>query len=126
MILKPVVARPISRNKAMLRLVVFIIILIIFPASRAKTLFAQSDQVEDDFLKRLRSTPVGRHTIADLNMPADLERRVADRAICDSFERQYRIVVRDEQPPPASAVSTAKDSQHERSSIHAIFITSST
>jgi hypothetical protein len=113
--LKPVVARPISPDKAMLRLAVFIIILIVAPAGGAKILLAQSNQIEADYLQRLRSTPIGRHQLADLNMPADLERRVADRLLCDSFERQFRIVVRDENISPPPAATTPTKQQHERS-----------
>jgi hypothetical protein len=63
------------------------------------------DQIQNAYLQRLRLTLIGNHRVADLNMPVDLERRVADRMSCEEFERRYRIVVRDE-PDVATLAST--------------------
>jgi len=60
---------------------------------------AKSDSimsVEDEVLANLRRQPLGRAeagTVADLNLPLEFLRRVADRVIQSSFRERHRIVV---------------------------------
>jgi hypothetical protein len=51
--------------------------------------------VEDEVLGNILRQAIGRHSVADLNLPEAFLRREADRIIRSSFEDQYRIVVRD-------------------------------
>lgn len=83
---------------------------------------AKSDpilSVEDEVLANLRRQPLGRAespvgTVADLNLPLEFLRRVADRVIQVSFRERHRIVVGgpgvvEHRPPPAPAVEAAPD-----------------
>jgi hypothetical protein len=60
----------------------------------------QSASVELEVLGNIRAQALGPGTVADLELPEDFLRRVADHVIRQSFEERYRIVVPD---APAAA-----------------------
>lgn len=55
--------------------------------------------LEMEVLENIRNQPLGDGTVADLALPEEFLRRVADRIVRSSFEERYRIVVKDEVPP---------------------------
>ncbi len=71
------------------------------------SIFAQTSQpsIQDQILNNLRSAPVGRHTLGDLNLPEDYLRRVGDRILRNSYEQQFRVVVPDGSNPTTAPVS---------------------
>jgi len=48
-----------------------------------------------EVLENIRNQPLGDGTVADLALPEDFLKRVADRIVRSSFEERYRIVVED-------------------------------
>lgn len=48
--------------------------------------------------KNIQDQPLGDGTVADLALPEEFLRRVADRIVRSSFEERYRIVVKDAEP----------------------------
>jgi hypothetical protein len=63
--------------------------------------------VEDEVLANVKAQQIGPATVADLALPDDFLRRVADRVIRSSFEDRYRIVVPD--PKPDATKSTTSE-----------------
>lgn len=63
--------------------------------------------VEDEVRGDILAQRVGDWTVRDLKLPDAFVRRVADRLIRASYERHFRIVVRDGAPPPTSASAPA-------------------
>lgn len=55
--------------------------------------------IEREVLENVRNQPLGDGTVADLALPEEFLRRVADRIVRSSFEERYRIVVEDEKAP---------------------------
>lgn len=64
---------------------------------------APAISVEDEVLGNIRAQPVGPATVADLALPDEFLRRIADRIVRSSYEERFRIVVSDShasvQPP---------------------------
>lgn len=60
-----------------------------------------------EVLENIRNQPLGDGTVADLALPEDFLKRVADRIVRSSFEERYRIVVKDAETPPSKPVGLA-------------------
>ena len=56
------------------------------------------EEIEAEVLANVKGQPLGEGTVADLALPDDFLRRVADRVVRASFEERYRIVVEAEAP----------------------------
>ncbi|MFN0007154.1 MAG: hypothetical protein ACKVXR_04535 [Planctomycetota bacterium] len=56
-------------------------------------------QLEIEVLENVRNQPLGEGTVADLHLPEEFLRRVADRIVRSSFEERYRLVVKDADEP---------------------------
>jgi hypothetical protein len=56
-------------------------------------------QLEAEVLENVKGQPLGDGTVADLGLPDEFLRRVADRIVRSSYEERYRIVVRDAAAP---------------------------
>lgn len=56
-------------------------------------------QIETEVLENVRNQPLGDGTVADLALPEEFLRRVADRIVRSSFEERYRLVVKDAEAP---------------------------
>lgn len=50
-------------------------------------------------LENVRNQPLGDGTVADLALPEEFLRRVADRIVRSSYEERYRIIVKDPEAP---------------------------
>lgn len=61
---------------------------------------------EEEVLENLRAQPVGRHTLADLRLPEEFLRRVADRIVVETWlEREQRVHAPGWPAPPPPSVS---------------------
>lgn len=67
--------------------------------------------IEDEVLANLRGASIGDHTLGDWNLPDEYLRRVADRIIRASYERNFRRVVRDGTPESLPTSTSAPASQ---------------
>ncbi len=57
------------------------------------------EQLEAEVLENVKRQPLADGTVADLGLPDEFLRRVADRIVRSSYEERYRIVVRDPAAP---------------------------
>jgi hypothetical protein len=57
-------------------------------------------EIEMEVRQNVLGQKLGDGTVADLALPEDFLRRVADRIVRSSYEERYRIVVEDAPPPP--------------------------
>ena len=69
-----------------------------------------SKDIEHEVLANVLAQPANLGTVADLNLPPDLLRRVADRAIGDSYFERFRAVIAQagDSPPVASPPTEAR------------------
>ncbi len=65
----------------------------------------EPEQFEREVMEYVRSQPVGKGTVGDLNLSEEFLRRVSDRALRASYEQRFRIVVPDQNQ---SAVSPSR------------------
>jgi hypothetical protein len=65
--------------------------------------------IEAEVLGNIRAQTIGPATVADLPLPDDFLRRVADRIVRSSYEERFRIVVSAEHAHPPPADSDAMD-----------------
>jgi len=72
------------------------------PAAESKT------SVEDEVLSNIKNQPLGAGTVADLGLPDEYLKRVADRIIRSTFEERFRVVVVDRPPPSAMPDAAAE------------------
>lgn len=56
-------------------------------------------ELEREVLENVRNQPLGDGTVADLALPEEFLRRVADRIVRSSYEERYRIIVKDPEAP---------------------------
>ena len=80
--------------------------LLLLLASAAQTPQSQPTpaELEIEVRENVRNQPLGDGTVADLALPEEFLRRVADRIVRSSYEERYRIVVDDGAVPvPAAA-----------------------
>jgi hypothetical protein len=71
-------------------------------------------QIEQEVFQNVLDQPLGEGTVADLALPDEFVRRVADRIVRSSYEERYRIVVKSDttgeeapaDPPSAEEAST--------------------
>jgi len=56
-------------------------------------------EIEREVQENIRNQALGDGTVADLALPEEFLRRVADRIVRSSFEERYRIVVKDAETP---------------------------
>jgi hypothetical protein len=82
-------------------------LLLAFPQQAAA---APAASALDEVVANVQSQPLGPGTVADLALPDELLRRIADRILRRSFEESFRVVVADppaaEQAPPGAAPGT--------------------
>jgi len=71
--------------------------LLLLLASAAQTPQSQPTpaELEIEVRENVRNQPLGDGTVADLALPEEFLRRVADRIVRSSYEERYRIVVDD-------------------------------
>jgi hypothetical protein len=56
-------------------------------------------ELEAEVLDNVKAQPLADGTVADLALPDEFLRRVADRIVRSSYEERYRVVVRDQASP---------------------------
>ena len=62
--------------------------------------------IQSEVIAEIRAERIGGHTVADLNLPEEFLRRVADRVIRETFENRHRVVLAEkpgEEPAPEVA-----------------------
>jgi hypothetical protein len=83
---------------------------------------ASQPSIEDEVLANLHGLAVGERTLDDWNLPDEYLRRVADRIIRASYERNFRRVVRDgaaESQPTSAPAPVSQPSTTQTASVTA-------
>ena len=66
-------------------------------------------ELEKEVRDNVVNQPLGDGTVADLSLPEEFLRRVADRIVRSSYEERYRIVVKDaETAAPAASPDSSR------------------
>lgn len=85
------------------------------PAAQAQQAAGESlTPTQQEVMEQLRQLPIGPVTLEVQNLPDEYLRRVADRIIRASFQREQRMVVRDQHagtsviPTPEPALPTSR------------------
>lgn len=80
-------------------------------AAQASTPAVPTVSIEDEVLGNIRAQTIGPATVADLALPEDFLRRVADRIVRSSYEERFRIVVDEKHTvaPPSREADERKE-----------------